>query len=74
MKYCKDCKNFLDNMDFISDYRVPAKCVISVIVDPVFGCLVHRHCATCRASDLVEMCGPDARFFKPKETEKAGAK
>jgi hypothetical protein len=35
--------------------------------DPVYGRTVYWHCATLRAGHVERDCGPEGRYFEPKQ-------
>ncbi len=70
-KFCKDCAHMIAPMHGlkVADY---ARCGFGLIAHPVTGELdmptqSMRYCCSLRQSSDAQNCGPDARFFKPKE-------
>jgi len=72
MKFCKDCQNFRDSVvdDYFGFYS-PASCGILTDppkYDPVHGERLYMFSG--RPSEFREgagVCGPDAKYFVPKE-------
>jgi len=63
VKYCKDCKFFS-----IEHKQGVCSCPnVPKVIDPVFGVPVFGDCRNFCAALRLMKCGPDAKWFEPKE-------